>query len=280
MEGLVVPGPGEALAAADEALAEAEAGGPFSIEIRRASEGALAPVGERVWRQRIELALAEGRASLAEFPVVDRDGRLIHLECPLRVQLEPGGPYLAASRWLAMALRGRLLPLVDLAALDLALAAITQDGRPRCVHMSAAAIAGAGFVGEVQRRFEAAPQAASQLWLEIAEGHSLERLLPRLREASAAWRRHGVHLGLEHAGASMQTLPRLGAVGLDHIKVGARFVRGVGTDAAVREFAAGLVALAHGLGWRIFAESIDDAGDLAALWALGFDGATGPAVPA
>jgi EAL domain-containing protein (putative c-di-GMP-specific phosphodiesterase class I)/GGDEF domain-containing protein len=278
VEGLTASGAGEALAAADVALAEAEARGAFSVEVRHAGADGEVPVGERAWRQRIELALAEGRASLAEYAVKDRAGGLIHLACPLRVQLDPAGPHQAASRWLAMASRGRLLPLVDLAAIELALAATTRDGQPRCVHVSAAALSSPGFVGDVQRRLEAAPAAAPQLWLDIAEGQSLERLLPRLREAGAAWRRHGVHLGLEHAGASLQSLPKVGAIGFGHLKVGARFVRGLAGDAKVREFANLLVALAHGLGWKIIAEAIEDERELAALWDVGFDGATGPAL--
>lgn len=280
VDSLCATGAGEALAAADEALAGAESAGPFTIEIRNAADGGPAPIGERAWRRLIELALVEGRATLGEFPVCDAGGRLLHLDCPLRVQIEPGGPFQVASRWLAMASRGRLLPAVDLAALDLALAAIANDGRARCVHVSAVSVASAGFVGEVQRRLDAASDAARGLWLAVAEGPSLERSMPRLREAAAAWRRHGLHLGLEHAGASMQSLPRLAAIGLDHIKIGARFLRGVSQEAAVREFASALVAMAHSLGWKIIAEGIDDARDLAALRALGFDGATGRAVSA
>lgn len=268
----------EALAAADEALAQAEAAGPFCIEIHVAGASGEAPLGERAWRVRIDEALHEGRASLGEFAVLDCDGRLIQLECPLRVQLEVGGPFREAKRWLAMASRSRLLPRVDLAALDLALIAIARDGRPRGVHVSAASLATAGFVGEVQRRLEAAPEASARLWIEVAEGVSLDRALPRLREAGAAWRRHGVHLGVEHAGGSMQGLARLSGAGLDHVKIEARFVRGADTEPVVSDFARGLVQLSHGLGLKIIAEGIDDSRDLSALWALGFDGATGPAV--
>ena len=39
-----------------------------------------------------------------------------------------------------------------------------------------------------------------------------------------------------------------------------------------------VVALIHGLGLKALAEGVDDPVDLAALWSLGFDGATGPAV--
>jgi EAL domain-containing protein (putative c-di-GMP-specific phosphodiesterase class I)/GGDEF domain-containing protein len=267
-----------ALAEADQALAQAEAGGPFSVEVRRAGESGEAPLGERAWRVCLDDALAEGRARLAEYPVLDRTGSLIHLECPLRVQLDAGGPYREARRWLAMASRSRLLPRVDLAAIELALAAVARDGQPRCVHVSAVSLAGNGFIGEVARRLQAQPEGSRRLWLEVADGLSLERVLPRLREAGAAWRRHGVRLGVEHAGGSIPSLARLAGLGLDHVKVEARFVRGVDADPAVREFAAALVRLVKGMGLRAVAEGIDDAADLGALWDIGFDGATGPAV--
>jgi EAL domain-containing protein (putative c-di-GMP-specific phosphodiesterase class I)/GGDEF domain-containing protein len=278
VDGLSGPGASEALAAADEALAGAEAAGPFTIEVHGAADGRPVPMGEGAWRRRIEQALAEGRVQLGEEPVCDAQGTTLHLDCALRVQLEPGGPFHVAGRWLAMASRGRLLPAVDLATLDLALVAIARDGRPRGVHVSALSLATAGFVGEVQRRLDAAADAARGLWLTVAEGPALERSMPRLREAAAAWRRHGVHLGVEHGGASMQSLPRLAAIGLDHLHISARFLRGAAQEAAVREFAGALAAMAHGLGWKVVAEGIEDERDLEALWQIGFDGAAGRAL--
>jgi EAL domain-containing protein (putative c-di-GMP-specific phosphodiesterase class I) len=48
----------------------------------------------------------------------------------------------------------------------------------------------------------------------------------------------------------------------------------------VRGYAHGLLALIHGLGLTALAEGIDEAADLVALWSLGYDGATGPALSA
>ncbi|MBL8324885.1 MAG: diguanylate cyclase, partial [Rubrivivax sp.] len=123
---------GAALAAADAALAMAEDSGECIVDDlpERGTAGA------RAWREWLAAALDDTRVRLAAFPVVDVQGRLIHLECPLRVQVESDGEYLVARRWLAMAARHRLLPRVDLAALDLALQAIAQDGRPRGVHVA------------------------------------------------------------------------------------------------------------------------------------------------
>jgi EAL domain-containing protein (putative c-di-GMP-specific phosphodiesterase class I) len=76
----------------------------------------------------------------------------------------------------------------------------------------------------------------------------------------------------------MQGLAKLAGLGLGHVKIEARFVRGVATEAAVRDFALALVRLVHGMGALVIAEGVDDAGDWVALQQLGFDAVTGPAV--
>jgi EAL domain-containing protein (putative c-di-GMP-specific phosphodiesterase class I)/GGDEF domain-containing protein len=273
---------GVALATADAALARAEAaremGEPGAgLAVEQLGDLYADAVGSRAWREQITAALAEGRTRLAEFRVVDREGQLIHLECPLRVQLKPGGDYQTAARWLALARRSRLMPAVDLAAAALALQAIRRDGLPRAVHAAPASLVAPGFVAAMTRQLQAAAEAARLLSIECTEG-----LRPdeggALAEAAAAWRPLGVRLGVEHAGASPLRLPALQSAGLAYVKVDARHLRGAAKDEAVRGYAQSLVALIHGLGLRALAESIDDAQDLAALWALGFDGATGAAV--
>ena len=99
-----------------------------------------------------------------------------------------------------------------------------------------------------------------------------------LLEAATGWRRLGVRVGVEHAGALPQALSRWHAAGIDYVKIDARHLRGAAADEAVRGYAGSLVALIHGLGLKAVAEGMDEAPDLAAIWALGFDGATGAAV--
>lgn len=281
-DGLCNTSGGPALASADAALARAEAahdalepGAGFVVE----QQGDLVAdaAGARAWREQISAALADGRAQLAEFPLVDRTGRLMHLECPLRVQLSPGGAYQAAARWLALARRSRLMPRVDLVAVELALKAIAQDGRPRAVHAARASLAEPGFVAEVTRRLREAPEAARRLSIDCIEGLRRAEHVP-LADAAAAWRPFGVRVGVEHAGASPHALPALQASVVDYVKVDARHLRGVAQDEAVRGYAQSLVALIHGLGLLALAEGVAEAPDLARLWELGFDGATGPAV--
>ncbi|MBL8287175.1 MAG: EAL domain-containing protein [Rubrivivax sp.] len=262
-----------ALAAADAALARAEASGECIVE----DLPELGATGARAWRDLLAAALDESRVRLGAFPVVDAQGRLIHLECPLRVQLQPEGEYLVARRWLAMAARSRLMPMVDLSAVNLALAAIAADGQPRCVHVAPRSLVSQGFERALLARLKAAGAAASRLsmeWNDLPDGG----MSAALREAVPAWRKLGVRVGVEHAGSSPRMLPTLKEIGIDYVKVDARHLLGVADDEAARSYVESLVALIHGLGLQALAEGVSEPRQLELLWRLGFDGATGSAV--
>ena len=266
---------GSALALLDQATAQAEQAGVGQIDSRSARHDSVAAEDGAVRRQIVD-ALRAGRFRLGEFPVIDAEGRLLHLECPMRLRLQPEGPFEPAEAWLDVATRYRLMTQIDLAGLELALAACAEDGHARCIHVAAESLATAGFVSAVRARLEAAPEAAPRLWIEIAEV-SFERLPPRLRNAGTVWRRCGARVGVEHAGAALRSLVRLSELDLDYVKVDRRFVHGLAADPVQRERAIGLVAFVHELGARVIAEGADDEADLEALWSLGFDGATGRA---
>lgn len=262
-----------------DALADAYAAGPGSVESAAGVATAAPASSTFVADDTVASALRGGRARLGEFPVLDPYGQMLHLECPLRVQLDPEGPFEPAERWLPLAARAHATARVDLAALDLALAACAADGTSRCVHVAAESVASPEFVDAVSQRLAASPQGAARLWIEISEG-SIERLPARLRNVGATWRRHGVRVGVEHAGAALRGLVRLGELDLDYVKVDPAFIRGVAADPEQRDWARGLVAFVHEFGASVYAEGADDAADLAVVWDLGFDGATGRAVTA
>ncbi len=264
---------GEALARADAALARAELRGAFAIEISAETGGAVAiAAGEQQWRRLLGAALNEGRTRLSEEPVLDADGRLVHLLCSMCLQWQDGDPFHPAAAWLPMAQRCRLAPQADRAALALALAAIGADRQPRCVVLTTASLASAGFVSGVQAQLAAAPEQAASLSIELRDS-ATSRHAARLRHASVLWRGQGVRLGLSQAGSSLRELPRLHTLGLDYLRIDASQLQDVAHDPAVRELARGLVRLLHGMGMQLLADGVDNSDDLAALWQLGFDGA-------
>jgi EAL domain-containing protein (putative c-di-GMP-specific phosphodiesterase class I) len=99
------------------------------------SGGALA-LGEDAWRQVLRDALSAGQAALAEFPLIDMNAAVVHLECPLRLPLQGATTPAPAAEWLPMAKRTQLTAQVDLVAVELALKAIARDNMSRAVNLS------------------------------------------------------------------------------------------------------------------------------------------------
>jgi EAL domain-containing protein (putative c-di-GMP-specific phosphodiesterase class I)/GGDEF domain-containing protein len=265
-----------ALAQADLALARAELGAPFVLESPAPTGPAPGPQhGERDWRVQLQAALLAGQATLVEYPVLDQGGTLSHLECPLRLPLDPGGSPQVAAAWLPLAVRCRLTAPIDLEAARLALAAIARDGRPRGVNIATATLADAGFAAQLRDLVLAQPDAARRLWVEVAERAALDRFRP-LQELARQLRPHGVRVGLEHAGPQLQQIARLYELGLDFIKLDASVCAGIAGNASGQEFVRSTVRLLLPLRMAVLAEGVDNADDAAALWASGVTAITGP----
>lgn len=265
------------LAAADAALAQAEAEGSFSVQTQDGPGRVRG--GEQAWRQRIEACLDGGRLQLAKHPVLDASGSRLHWSCPLRLQLDPAGEFLTARDWLPLAARAQLLPQVDLHAIVLALDAIALDGQARAVHMAARSLAEVGFIDQVLATLRDRPKQAASLIVEVTEPAS-ESLVRALREATRAWRPLGVRIAIEDLGGMLQGRDWLQSLPLHHVRIGHRALAGLVVDAAVVQYARGLAALVHGLGLKVIAGDVDDPAELGTIWDVGFDGAIGDALRA
>jgi diguanylate cyclase (GGDEF)-like protein len=270
----VAPGAGALLARADLALARAEGQGPFAAEVDADAGDAMA-AGEQGWHRHLQDALAERRARLAEYVVLNRGGAVSHLECPLRMQLGHDGAYESAARWLPLASRSRLLPAIDLLAVRLALTAIAADGRARAINLALASLSDGAFTTQLRQLLVDSPRGARGLWLEVGESAALGHF-ELVRAFASLVRPLGVRFGLEHAGHQLYRAPRLYELGLDYVKLDVALVRGAARDDAARRFVAGSVALLRALPVTVCAEGVDDADDAAALWECGVEAITGP----
>ena len=102
--------------------------------------------------------------------------------------------------------------------------------------------------------------------------------MPSFLAFSLALRPLGCRLGIEHFGRQFSQIGRLHDIGLDYLKVDGSFIRNIHGDNGNQAFLKGLCNIAHGIGLTVIAEGVNNAEELATLPALGFDGATGPAV--
>jgi predicted signal transduction protein with EAL and GGDEF domain len=267
-----------ALSAADQALSHA--GGWWQADSASAvapvAVGAVAPRGADEWRRLVADAIADRRTRLGEFPVNDHGGQTVYLDCPLQIQIEPGGEFVGASNWMAIVQRGRLTPRVDILAVEMALERIRVDGVSRCVNVAAASVLSADFVAAVANRLSRF-EMAGRLWIDLPESLAVSHPV-LVKDVVGRWRALGANVALEHCGEDLGRIATLPELGIECVRIDARFTRGVATDGDARGYVQGLAALVHGAGIAITAEGVASAEDLAVIWSLDFDAASGTAV--
>lgn len=261
--------------AVDRALARAEVQANFAVELAAPAGTGLQADGEQLWREQIGDAIKHRRARLVQFPVIDQYNQVQHLECPLQLMLEADGNFQSAARWLPLAVRSRLTAEVDAHVVALALEAISRDGQARCVNIAPASLLDSGFTLRLRELVFQSPQAARKLGLEVAEPAAINSF-DLLYELGRQLRPLGVKLGIEHAGSGLSQVERLYQAGLDYVKLDASVVQGVASDAARAAFVRGLVIMLRSLALKVYAEGVNDAMDVQALWDCDVDGITGP----
>ncbi|MEW5786619.1 MAG: EAL domain-containing protein [Pseudomonadota bacterium] len=276
-------GPGDdpktLLARIDATLAAIDLSGGSGVRAA-AAPAAGEGVGGETWRMRIQQALATPDSlRLARFPLRLAAGSALHRECPLRLKDPATGEWLGAGSFLPFAERLGLVRDLDLAALDLALADLAEDDNLAglWLNLSAKSLADPEYRRRLLERLEAHPDVRGRLRLEVPEAGGLARL-DALRELARDLKPLGCGLGLEHYGHHFHQIGRLYDLGLDFLKVDASFIRGLDGHPGNQHFLAGLIEIAHRIGVQVHAEGVERDEELASVLALGFDGASGPAI--
>lgn len=231
------------------------------------------------WRKALTHAL-QGRAiKLAGFPVLGRQGEVLHREAPVRLQLD--GHWCSAGRVLPWAARLGLVARIDALVVEAACARL--DRHPEitglAINLSTDALRDAAFRDQLRRTVQAHPTAASRLWIDIQESSALRHQM-EFRDLCLTLRPLGCKLGLKHAGRSFSRFAELHDVGLDYIKISPAFIRGIDQSPSNKAFLRGLCTIAHSIGLLAIAEGVGTPAEVAALPALGIDGMTGPGITA
>lgn len=230
------------------------------------------------WKKLLDGAIQTQRLRLIDFPVAGNAGQLLHLECPLRLQAAEDGEWLAAGSFMPMASRLSMTTELDLAAARLALQRIAAGAPAVAVNLSGESILDASFRARLYAQIASSRELAPRLWLEVSESGAFQHF-DEFHAFCDALRPLGCRLGIEHFGRQFSEVGRLHGIGLDYLKVDGSFIRAIDTQAGNQAFLKGLCSIAHNIGLTVIAEAVQTAEELAILPDLGFDGATGPAVP-
>ena len=268
---------GQLLAHLDATLAGAE--GQGALAWAKAGKNQDTHVSSNAdWKKLIEGAIEAQRLRLIDFPVSGKSGQMLHLECPLRLQATENGEWLTAGSFMPMASRLAMTADLDLAAARLALDKIAAGTPAVAVNLSGESIFDPIFRNRLQSLVASRRELAPRLWLEVAEIGAF-RHFDAFHAFCDALRPLGCRLGIEHFGRQFSEIGRLHDIGLDYLKVDGSFIRAIDQHPGNQAFLKGLCAIAHNIGLTVIAEGVQTKEELAALPELGFDGATGPAVP-
>ncbi|MEP0200684.1 MAG: EAL domain-containing protein [Halioglobus sp.] len=261
----------------DASLLNSDNAGNSEIALARDGDIQLTTVREQMeqWRETFLKAFRDKSFSLVGFPVINKDGGLIHYESPVRLEVD--GEEMFAGRFLPWINRLEMSHDLDKEVIELALRQIEKDGQPICVNLSVACVVEPSFVSWISERLSSHADAATHLWMEVAESMAF-RHLDSFRKLSTRVKQFGCHIGIEHMGHQLSDIGKLSDVGVDYLKVDANFVRGIDENAANQTLLRNLCTVGHSIGVLVIGEGVRTEEEWTTLKEIGADGATGPGI--
>ncbi len=232
---------------------------------------------ELEWLQQLTNALDNKRVKLEHFPVVDKDGTLIHNESPVRMQLTPEGRWLCAGEFISWAFKLQLINRVDELVLEKALQLLSDGAPPIGLNISATAICDKDFVRSAIALIKQHSNIAHRLYFDIPEEGAFNHFAA-FRSFCNQIKPFGCKVGIEHIGSRISLLGELHDVGINYIKVDVSVIRGIDSNEANKTLLRGLGMIAHSIGILIIAEGVQNALEVETLKQLGMDGMTGPGI--
>ncbi len=257
---------------------------PFLGHLGRLAEGAArfgrGELGHHVtiaseWKRRIGEALEQNRFVLHCQRIVDLRTRDVHAyELLLRMKDERGG-LLAPSAFLDVAERFGLIGNIDLWVVRQALRLIAdQAARGRilrlAVNLSARVLTDDRLLQALRREIATSDADPSNLCLEITETAAISDIR-RAQEFVSALREMGCRFALDDFGSGFSSFYQLKNLPVDIVKIDSGFIRHLDQSPSDQHIVRAIVEVAHGLGKRTVAESIENAETVRILSRLGVD---------
>lgn len=259
----------------DGALAQAEMKGDHAIIACLRDKTTSHHRNLNDWRAAFDHALQHQHLRLAQFPVRNAQGELLHYEAPVRMHLD--GEEKPAGYFIPWASRLNLLAQIDFSVVKLALDHLSSSLSPIAINMSTEALCNMRFREELIELLVQAKNKSSDLWIEFPEV-AIIRYPDEFRSLVNKLRELGCKIGLEHAGLEFTQFDQLQDAGIHYLKMDTAITRDIDKNLSNQTFIQGLCQVGHSLGIKMIAEGVVTENEKTTLEKMGVDAFTGPLI--
>ncbi|KAF0097791.1 MAG: PAS/PAC sensor-containing diguanylate cyclase/phosphodiesterase, partial [Hyphomonadaceae bacterium] len=223
----------------------------------------------------LKQALKENRIALFRQPIVtSTDGSIVRFECLARM-INVDGTIANAADFIPAAERAGLIADLDIAALNLALAALKgRADLQLAVNVSAATIADFNARQEFENMLKHSRNEAGYLTVEITETIAIQDLDVAAKFAAKV-RVNNARVALDDFGSGHTSFRSLKAIPLDEVKIDGHYVEKIHERGDSRAFVKAIQSLSHDLGLETIAERVETETEAAILRDIGIFGLQG-----
>jgi len=264
------------LSRVDHALTMAEGLGPNSSFILK-NEGQMKVLPGEQWHTLIMHAVEAGNLKLAFYPVLNKNGVLLHFEGMARMQAEAGKPLLLAGEFMPIVTHFSLSPMVDLEVIRMAIQHLSTMSDHVAINISAASIANWTFRSELSKLLRSHSDICPRLWLEVTEYGAFKNF-DAFKDICFSLKGLGCHVGVEQFGQRLAEIKKITELGLDYVKLHSSLVDAIEENSGNQEFIRRFCEVVHTIGVSVIAVGVHSDAEWQILKELGVDAATGPAI--
>ncbi len=252
---------GRLLSEADLALTAARQTGPNGWVVHAIAEKTdRAPLGQRQWKEMLELALLERQFSLDAQPVVEMNARnhLLHLEIFSRL-IQEDGKFLSAGLFIPLAERLKLVSSIDRTVLEevMKLDSSRLPVGNIAVNVSPSSLKDETFRQWLQSSLKSLPRTAPRIIFEFSEFNAVQNL-NLVKDFSIFVREYGHATGLDHYGQSFSNLGYLKSMRPDYVKIDRAYTGELKNEESDSRFFIGsLCSVAHSIDIKVIAEGVE-----------------------
>lgn len=261
----------EALLRADIMVSTAHSQELTNPNLEAALDRNVTPEEEGDHRERLIRAIETQDVETFNFPVLDRNRKLVHYQSWAGVNID--GALRKSGYYTHWARYHELLPQLELTTISHLLDYIANNNTSSrfAFLCSVQLLRDDDTLSRLYDQLDANPAQAVQLCFEVRES-TATRFPDDFARFCNAVKARGCQVGLKRVGESFSQLFDVQTLGLDYVKIDSAFMADIDDNPANHAFIRGFCSLAHTFGIRVYVDGVKRADTQSLFKELGIDG--------